>query len=143
VDSGCDEFYPQCESVEEVYATNEAVDQSQENYGYAPVEEWNAIETHPNTYVANEPVLQYAPVQQQISQQQYIDNRAIQTYDDLVKSPFVDELCLELDQWSNDPCFAQEMEAEKAAIVNTEEYNQATNEMTNFDDMDLFEFCNF
>lgn len=133
------------EYVEEVYTTNEASNQQiQENYDYQQTEEWNAAELDQNVYVPNAPVQQQQFTQLQQPQQQFIDNRAIQTYDDLVKSPFVDELCLEIDQWNNDPCFVQEMEAEKAAIANAQEYNpSAANEMNTFDDIDLFEFCDF
>lgn len=134
------------EYVEEVYTTNEVSNQQiQENYNYQQAEEWNAAELDQNVYVPNAPVQQQQQFTQlQQPQQQFIDNSAIKTYDDLVKSPFVDELCLEIDQWNNDPCFIQEMEAEKAQIANAQEYNSSSaNEMIPFDDIDLFEFCDF
>lgn len=141
MDSGCDEFYPQTPSLlsecVEVYAESE---QPQEQY-YSQLDEWHAGEAYPHTYAPSNAAQQQ---ERNLTQQHIIDNQALQTYDDLVKSPFVDELCLELDQWSNDPCFAQEMEAEKTAIVNAAEYDHpSTHEMTAFNGADLLEFLDF
>jgi hypothetical protein len=142
VDSGCDEFYPHSPSMlsecVEVYSTNEIVPQTQ----YNKAEEWAGNEFHQTAYAPNASVQPYEDFSTQIPTQ-FIDDQAVQTYDELVKSPFIDEICNELDQWNQDPCFAQEMEAEKATIANSQIYNQVENDMNDFDNIDLFEFCNF
>jgi hypothetical protein len=62
------------------------------------------------------------------------DAQAIQTYDDLVESPFVNEICSELDQWN------EKAEVQKSMSATTA---QEPHEMTNFDDIDLFDFCSY
>lgn len=99
--------------------------------------EWNVSQSSPVVYVSGPPV-QQQEVGIQSSGQFLFDDHDVQKYDDLVKSPFIEELCSEIDQWSNDPYFVQEMETEKAHIA--KEYSN--NEMITFDDIDLFEFCN-
>jgi len=125
----------------EVYSTNE-VQQPQacfnENYVQTEVEpEWNNYDDSV-IYAPNVPAQQFNT---QVPQQTNVHE--VQKYDDLVKSPLVDEIYSDLDQWCiEDPCFAQEMQEEMATIANTEEYAGQADEMNILDDEDLFQFFN-
>jgi len=143
VDSGYEEFFSQSPSMlsecVEVYATNEASQQQQftENY----TQEWAGDDYDSSLYVPVAPIQQQQQFIATTQLPQQIDDQAVKTYDELVKSPFIDELYLEMDQW-NDPLFAQEMQ-EEIATINAQDCSGQANEMNNFDDIDLLEFCNF
>lgn len=127
----------------EVYATNEAPIQQQNSFNDSYIQTEVGQEWIGNEYDDSAVYASNAPIQQQpFISTQLPQNEEIQAYDDLVKGQFVDEICGQLDEWYDDPCFAQEMQEEMAAIANTKEYSAPTNEMTDFDDTDLFEFFN-
>jgi len=145
VDSGYDEHFTQSPSMlsecVEVYATNE-VQQPQpcfnENYIQTEVgQEWNNYDDSV-VYAPSAPIQQF---NSNIPQQ--TDVHEVQNYDDLIESQLVDEIYSDLDQWYNkDPCFAQEMQEEKAAIASAEEYAAQADEIIPLDDDDLFQFFN-
>ncbi|KAI6212224.1 BZIP domain-containing protein [Aphelenchoides fujianensis] len=71
----------------------------------------------------------------------FVDERAMQNYEDLVKSPFVNELCGELDRWNEeieavggDPMASHSMPS--AAL------DFPAEEFAGLEDLDLFGFCN-
>jgi len=144
---GCDEAYysqsPLFEEpcVEEIYSspTNEnSVDFT------APQQGWTVSEVPPtgHDFIPNATnfVNELPPC--------FTDDQALQAYDDLVTSPFVNELCQELDSWdhqsTNEVYFNHEQQVEMPVEKQqTAAYTSQNNEMNSFDDIDLFEFCNF
>jgi len=128
VDSGFDEFFVQSptypsECVEEVYsAPTEVYHQTNEVPAYQQQEfveekcEWTAVESAPNAHVLGAQQPQFGT---QLPTHIMHDQTG-EYYKQLAQSDFVDEIGRELPMWNDDPCFAKEVAAEGAQIVQEE-----------------------
>lgn len=91
-------------------------------------------------YASSTPIAQQQQFITELPHQ--IDNQALQTYDDLVESPLVDELC-QL-EWYEEPVFAQEIQEEMAQIAKTAENSDQIDDMSIYENTDdLFSLFNW
>jgi hypothetical protein len=143
VDSGFDEFfvssptYPS-ECVEVYSAPTETFHQANEVSAYQQQEfveekcEWTAVESAPNAHVLGAQQPQFGTqIPNHIMHDQSGDY-----FKQLAQSDFVDEIGRELPMWNDDPCFAKEVAAEGAPIMQEEAPDQAPFPT----DIDLYEF---
>ncbi|KAI6214607.1 BZIP domain-containing protein [Aphelenchoides besseyi] len=72
--------------------------------------------------------------------QGFMDEQAMHDYEELVQSPFVDELCGELDRW-NEEIETESKQATQSLPSTNVDY--PTDEFNGLEDLDLFEFCDF
>jgi len=166
VDSGCDESFTQSPPVlsECVEVYEEVPQQNCFNEAYIPYvqteigQEW--VETDYNNspvYTPNAPIQQQQHFITQVPPQIHDDTdksyrdlmetsfiNKIGKEQDLSESSFVDQAYQEpnLNEWYEDPIFAQDMQEEIAAIDNTDEYNGELYEMNTYDYFDLIEAFN-